>query len=112
MVRRFVTFGLVAALVVFLHCAATCVAAPLERPAAEKLPPCHKSKPVEKSAANCHQGKIDADPQQRTVTLEAAPWELQLAEPESRAMSFAWISTTPAPEPGRGAHAPSLPLRI
>ncbi len=107
------TFGLVAALVVFLHCAATCVAAPFDRPAAEKLPPCHKSKPVEKSAASCHHGKIDADQQQRTVTaLDAAPWELLLAAPESPAVCFAWTSAAPASEPGRNARVPSLPLRI
>lgn len=110
--RRFVTFGLVAALVVLLHCAATCVAAPLDRPAAEKLPPCHKSKPVEKSAANCHHGKIDADQQQRTVTLDASPWELLLAAPEPRPACFPWTSAALVPEPGCGARVPSLPLRI
>lgn len=110
--RRFVTFGLLAALVVFLHCAATCVAAPLERPAAENVPPCHKSKPVEESAANCHHAKIDSDQQQRTVTLDASPWELALSEPESRATRFAWTAATPAPEAGPSARVPSLSLRI
>lgn len=106
------TFGLVAALVVLLHCAGTCVAAPLERPAAEKLPPCHKSKPVEKSVANCLHGKIDADQQQRTVTLDAAPWELPLAEPEPHAACCACTPAALEHEPSRGARVPALPLRI
>ena len=110
--HRLVTFGLVAALLVLLHCAGTCTAVPFDRPAAEKAPPCHKNKASSQAAENCGLGKIAADSQERPLTLEAAICAVAPAGLAGAPLAAVPASSAGAPRLSDFLVRSPLPLRL